>query len=167
MISPELIRRYPFFSGLSHDQVVALAKLASEETVADGHYFFHEGEILNKLYLILEGAVAVVMEVPEDGAHQSVADQFARQLQTTDVVISAIGPGEVFGISSLVPPHTAMAGAKATTPCRVASFNSPELLQTFKDDCQFGYLMSQKAARVFRDRLQDMRVESLSQFTGK
>jgi CRP-like cAMP-binding protein len=116
MISPEVIRRYPFFSGLKHDQIVALAKLASEETAAAGHYFFHEGEILDKLYLILEGAVAVVMEIPEDGAKQSVADQYTRKLQTTDVVISAVGPGEVFGISSLVPPHSAMAGARQPRP---------------------------------------------------
>jgi CRP-like cAMP-binding protein len=166
MISPELIRRYPFFSGLKHEQIVALAKLASEETVTEGHYFFHEEEKLDKLYLILEGAVAVIMEIPEHGTEQSVADQYTRQLRTTDVVISAVGPGEVFGISALVPPHAAMGGAKATTPCRVACFSSPELLQTFEKDCEFGYLMLQKAARVFRDRLQDMRIESLAQFAG-
>ena len=40
------------------------------------------------------------------------------------------------------------------------------LLQTFNDDCKFGYLMSQKVARIFRDRLKDMRVESLAQFTA-
>lgn len=166
MISPELLRRYPFFSGLNHEQLVSLAKVASEETVEVGHYFFHEGDQLDCLYLILEGAVAVVLEVPADGAHQTVANQYNRQLQTTEVVISAIGPGEVFGVSALIPPPVATASAKATTPCRVAAFNCRELLQTFAKDCGFGYLMVQKIAHIFRGRLHDMRIESLA-FTTK
>lgn len=163
MISPELLRRYPFFGGLSHDQLVELAKVGSEEAVDAGHYFFHERDELDHLYLILEGAVAVVIEIPAENTHQSVADQYNRQLRTTDVVISAIGPGEVFGISALIPPPVASAGAKATTPCRVVAFNSSELLQTFAQDCAFGYVMTQKIAQVFRERLHDMRIESLAQ----
>ncbi len=162
MISPELLRRYPFFSGLNHEQIVELAKVAIEETVDAGHYFFHEGEHLDKLHLIFEGAVAIVLEIPEDGAHQTVANQYSRQLATTDVVISAIGPGEVFGISALVPPPVATASAKATTPCRVAAFNCPELLEIFAEDCDFGYVMTQKIAHIFRARLHDMRIESLA-----
>ncbi|GAB4453494.1 MAG: hypothetical protein Kow0031_35720 [Anaerolineae bacterium] len=162
MISPELLRRYPFFSGMSHDQIVALAKVAGEEAVEAGHYFFHEGEQLTCLYLILEGAVAVVLEIPADGAHQTVANQYNRQLQTTDVVISAIGPGEVFGVSALIPPPVATASAKATTPCRVVAFNGAELLQLFEKDCQFGYQLTQRIAHVFRSRLHDMRIESLA-----
>lgn len=162
MISPELLRRYPFFSGLSHEQIVGLAKVASEESVEAGHYFFHERDQLDYLYLILEGAVAVVLEIPEEGVHQTVADQYNRQLHTTDVVISAIGPGEVFGVSALVPPSVATASAKATTPCRVAAFSCPELLQTFAKDCAFGYVMTQKIAHIFRSRLHDMRIESLA-----
>ena len=131
MISPELLRRYPFFGGLKHEQLVSLAKVASEETVEAGYYFFHEGNKLDCLHLILEGAVAVFLEVPADGAHQTVANQYNRQLQTTEVVISAIGPGEVFGVSALIPPPVATASAKATTPCRVAAFNCHELLEIF------------------------------------
>ncbi len=163
MISPELLRRYPFFGGLNHDQLVALAKVGSEEAVDAGHYFFHERDQLDHLYLILEGAVAVVIEIPAENTHQTVADQYNRQLHTTDVVISAIGPGEVFGISALIPPPVASAGAKATTPCRVVAFNSQELLQIFAQDCAFGYIMTQKIAQIFRGRLHDMRIESLAQ----
>ncbi len=162
MISPELLRRYPFFSGLKHEHLVSLAKVGSEEMVDAGHYFFHGNDQLEKLYLILEGAVAVVMEIPQEGAHQTVANQYNRQLHTTDVVISAIGPGEVFGVSAVIPPPTATASAKATTPCRVVAFSGQGLLDIFKQDCQFGYLMTQKIAHIFRSRLHDMRIESLA-----
>jgi CRP-like cAMP-binding protein len=166
MISPEILRRYPFFGGLDHDQLVTLASSAHEESVEEDHYFFHESDPLEYLYLIVEGSAAVVIEIPTEGAHQTVADQYARQLKTTDIVISALGPGEVFSISSLMPPYTATAGTRATTPCRVAAFNAAHLRQAFEDDCRLGYLMSQKAAQALRERLQGLRMESLSQIVG-
>jgi CRP/FNR family cyclic AMP-dependent transcriptional regulator len=162
MISPELLRRYPFFSGLSHDQIVALAQVAQETIVDTGHYFFHEGEELTCLCLVVEGAVATVIEVPDQQVKQQVSDQLTGELKTSDVVVSAVGPGEVFGWSSLVPPHQATTSAKATTPCRLVTFNGKDLLKLFENDCRFGYLMMQKMAQLVRERLRDMRIESLA-----
>ncbi len=162
MISPELIRRYPFFAGLSHDHIVTLAKVADELTVETGYYFFHEGDELERLYLVVEGAVAIVIEVPAQDVEHELSGQLTGELKTSDVVISAVGPGEVFGWSALVPPHQATTSGKATTPCRVIAFDCQELLSIFEDDCLFGYLMTQKIAQVVRDRLRDMRIESLA-----
>jgi CRP-like cAMP-binding protein len=162
MISPELLRRYPFFAGFSHDQIITLAKVADELSADTGQYFFREGDELKSLYLVLEGAVAIVIEVPDQNAEQKVSGQLTGKIKTNDVVISAVGPGEVFGWSALVPPHQATTSAKATTPCRAIVFDSQELLQTFENDCHFGYLMIQKMAQVVRDRLRDMRIESLA-----
>ncbi|NOZ26594.1 MAG: Crp/Fnr family transcriptional regulator [Chloroflexi bacterium] len=147
MISPELIRRYPYFAGFDMDQIVTLAKAADELTVEPGHYFFHEGEELCCFYIVLEGAVAIVIEVPGE---------------EDEVVVSTVGPGEVFAWSGLVPPHTATASAKATTRCRVIAFDCQELRKVFETDCRFGYLMMQKIAQVIRDRLRDTRIQSLA-----
>jgi CRP-like cAMP-binding protein len=106
MISPEVLRRYPFFAGLSHQQIVNLAKVADELSVEADHYFFHEEEDLsNCFYLVLTGAVAIVIEVPDQGAEQKISDQLMGELKTKDIVVSALGPGEVFGWSALVPPQ--------------------------------------------------------------
>jgi CRP-like cAMP-binding protein len=162
MISPELIRRYPFFAGLSYDEIVSLTKVASELTVEAEHYFFHEGDALENFYLVVEGAVAIVIEVPDQDVEHKLAGQLTGELITSDIVISAVGPGEVFGWSALVPPHEATTCAKATTLCRVIAFGSRELLQTFEDDCRFGYVMIQKTAQIIRDRLHAIRIESLA-----
>jgi CRP/FNR family cyclic AMP-dependent transcriptional regulator len=162
MISIELIRRYPFFAGLNHDQLVALAKVANEVAVETEHYFFHEGDELESIYLVLQGSAAVVIEVPDREVEQKLSGQLTGKLQTKDVVISAVGPGEVFAWSALVPPYRATAGVKATTPCRVITFDRKALLTAFEDDCRFGYLMMQKTAQVVRDRLQGLRIESLA-----
>lgn len=162
MISPEVLRRYPFFSRLSMDQITTLAKLATEKTVEADYFFFREDEKSTNFYLLLEGAVAIVYELPEREVEHKISDQFTRKLKTRDVIVSTVGPGDVFGWSGLIPPHKTTAGAKAVTPCRVVIFDCIELLKEFDKDCAFAYLMTQKAAKVIRERLQDVRIESLS-----
>jgi CRP-like cAMP-binding protein len=78
-----------------------------------------------------------------------------------------VSPGDVFGWTGLVPPFIATAGAKTLTPCRIIAFDTKELMEKFEDDCRFGYVMTQKAAQVMRDRLHDMRIESLAYFQAE
>lgn len=165
MISPELIRRYPFFANFTHDELTKLANVADELQVEAGDVFLHENEELEKLYFLLEGAVGVIFEVPANGIEQSLSGQFTGRLQTEEAVISAIGPGEVFGWSSLVPPYQASAGVKALTPTHVLAFDAPKLRTMFEQDCHFGYLMILKLAQVIRGRLRDLRIESLAAMT--
>lgn len=162
MISPELLRRYPFFGGLSHDQLLLLAKAGDEITAEEGHYFFKEGDNLHYFYLVLEGAVAIVFQVPTKEAAKDVAGQLTREMETRDIVVSTIGTGDVFAWSGLIPPYKATASAKAIMPCRVVAFDCSKLLEEFEKDCRFGYLMVQKAAQIIRQRVRDLRVESLT-----
>jgi CRP-like cAMP-binding protein len=161
MVSPELIRRYPFFAGLDYEHIVALAKVADKENMEAEQWFFHEGDDLTSVYLVLEGAVGIIFEVPDQNVKQEIADQLAGKPKTKDVTVSTVGSGDVFGWSGLIPPYTATASAKAITPCKVLSFDAKELLRTFEEDCRFGYIMAQKAAQVTRERLRDMRIESM------
>ena len=93
---------------------------------------------------------------------QKLSGQLTGDLQMKEVVVSVVGPGEVFGWSGMVAPHQAAAGAKATTECRVVAFDAQELTNQFQKDCEFGYLMMQKIAQVVAGRLRDIRIESLS-----
>ncbi len=165
MVSTELLRRYPFFAGLDHDRLSKLAKISDEISMGANQYFFQEEDDLNHFYLILEGAVAIVFKVPERDVKHKISEQFARDFKTKDIVLSTVGSGDVFGWSGLVPPFKATAGAKAITPCRVVAVRSKELVQIFDEDNRFGFLMTQKAAQVIRDRLRDLRIESLAFIT--
>ena len=162
MISPEILRRYPFFSRLDMEQLTKLAQLANEKILESEHYFYHEEEELNQFYLVIEGAVAIVFELPEREVEHKISDQYFRKLQTKDVVISTIGPGELFGWAGLVTPHCANAGAKSLTACRVIEFNRQDLMKEFDKDPRFGYIMIQKAAEAISQRLRDLRIESLA-----
>jgi len=147
MISPEVLRRYPYFAGLSADQMVTVANTAEEISAPAGHVFFHEGDVLNHLYIVLEGEVAILIELPT---------------QNKQAVTSTVGPGEVFAWSALVPPYQATAGVKALSVSRVLSFDCRALRKAFEQDCQLGYNMMQMLAQVIRDRLRDLRIETLA-----
>jgi len=148
MITPELISRYPFFSGLELEDLTALAKCAEGITVDTGEYIFREGDLLQYFYIVVEGAVGIVHKHGDKD-------------EVSEAVISAVGPGYVFAWSALVPPNKATASAKALTPCWVIAFNCNKLLGVFQNDCNFGFRMMQKIVQISRDRLLDARIESL------
>ena len=162
MISPELLRRYPFFAGLHHAEIETLAKVGSDVAFEPEDRFFDEGDELHDFWLVTEGDVAIVMKVPDREHAQGIAGQLTGDLITKDVTVTTVGPGEVFGWSALVPPSDASAGAKAVTPGRALIFDCRSLGAAFEGDWRFGFLMSQKAAQVMRERLRDMRIESLT-----
>jgi CRP-like cAMP-binding protein len=162
MVSPELLRRYPFFAGLSHDQLVALAMTADELDVSAEHRFFREGDELNSFYFVVEGDVDVVFEVPASGVQQSVAGQLTGNLETVDIVISHVGPGEPFGWSALAGAGDATAGAVAQVDSKVVAFDVERVHSKFEEDPYLHVAMLRQALHSVRDRLHDLRVECLS-----
>jgi CRP-like cAMP-binding protein len=147
MVSPELLRRYTFFGGLSMEHIVMLAQVADEVAVDEGHYFYHEGDSLDFAYLVLEGSIAIVIELVE---------------KDTEIVVNEVMPGEVFGWSGVLPPHEAEASAKAQEACRLVALDCRAIREHFEQDAQFAYLLTQRVAQTLRDRLNDLRIESLA-----
>ncbi len=161
MISPELVRRYPFSAGLTDEQIVALAQTATEQDFPAGAVIFKEGDRLCCVYVVVQGAVAINIAVPDKGQSDSVADQITGEMPTTDITVSTAGTGEVFAWSALVEPYLATASAVTLTDCKLIAFDCNALRKIFKQDCNFGYKMMQVAIQIARDRLRDTRVESL------
>lgn len=162
MVSPELLRRYPFFSSLSHDQLATLAMVGEEMSVEAGHRFFDEGDKLRYLYFVLEGNINITVGVPDRTADQDVREQIMGKYIAEDIVASHIVPGQLFGWSALIPPHTSTAGAISRHASRVVAFDCEELAPVFQEDCPFANVMLQKVANVIRERLRDMRIQSLA-----
>lgn len=147
MVSPELLRRYPYFGGLTVEQISVFAKAANEKEVEKDHFFFKEDDPLDSFYLLIEGEVGIVTEIPR---------------KSLFVQSSTIVPGEIFGWSGLVPPHQATATAKALTTSKIVEFNAPAIRNKFQEDCGLGFLMMQRTASIIRARLKDLRIESLA-----
>jgi CRP-like cAMP-binding protein len=147
MVSPELIRRYPYFSGISLEQLNMLANMAEEVEFEPDFYFHHEGDDIDKVYIIVEGDVSLVTSFPQ---------------QDKEVVINTLSTGDVFGWTSLLPPFTAGAGAKSISKCKLIEFKSSQLREKFDEDYEFGYRMMIKIAQIIRERLDSIVIETLA-----
>jgi|GEM_PF-235141 len=162
MVSLDLIRGNPFFADLSTEQITILAQTAEEVMVEAEQYFFHEGDELDCFYIVIEGQVGILVDVPDPAVSQPVSRQLTGNLITKEVVVATVEPGEMFAWSALVPPHQATSSAKTLTPCRVIAFDCRELRTSFEENYALGYLMMLKATLIIRERLRAMRVESIS-----
>ena len=65
VITSDLISRYPFFADLTHDQVATLASVAEGLTADTGEFIFREGDDLCCFYIVVEGAVGILIEAPK------------------------------------------------------------------------------------------------------
>jgi len=165
MISPETLRAHQFFAGFNHDQIVALATVAEEQHVDQGHTFIREGDKIDHFYLLLEGTVALYIAIPDPEAEHSISQQITREMATKNIRMSSLGKGEMVGWSAIVPPHESTATVEAVTACRVVAFDYPALRSSFGDDCCFELQLTRKAAQIIRQRLRDRRIELLSAYS--
>lgn len=163
MVSAELLRRYPFFAGFTREQIDDLSRVAEEESVLPGNQFVYEGKRLTNFYLVLEGTVGIIINVPDREIEQSLTRQITNDLITREVTVSTVGEGEVFGWSAVIPPNLPTANAKALTTCRVLVFDYQLLQPIIDEDCCIGHLLTLKIAQIIRDRMRVWRMESLAE----
>jgi CRP-like cAMP-binding protein len=139
MISPELLRRYPFFCCLDEQQQKAVAMIAEEVTYETGTILFGEAQPVNSLYLLIEGSIDL---------YYAELDRPQRQPSVAEV-----NPGEAFGISGLIEPHQATATARAASACRVLKIDARALRALCEVDCKMGYALMRQAAQIALERL--------------
>ncbi len=145
MVSPELLRRYPFFCCLDESQQKAIA-LVSEEVLFDkGVTIFEEGGPADIFYLLLEGGVDLF---------------YPAGREPTDLLLVAeISPGEPFSISALIEPHTLTATAKTTVSSRILKVDANALCALCEVDSKMGYALMRQAAMAAMERLHFARVQ--------
>jgi CRP-like cAMP-binding protein len=147
MIAPEIIENFPNFSEFEDNEVKALATLAEEERYKAGSFIFHEGGRAEKLYLLLEGRVEMLMNTNADGTQRAL--------------VMTVSPGEVFAWSSLVEPYQLTASARCATPVRVAAISGPGVRALMTMRCSMGFRLLQRACQAASGRLRATRVQLL------
>ncbi len=145
MISPELLRRYPFFGCLDEAQQKAVAMISEEIACERGMTLFEEGQPVQSLHFLLEGSVDLFY-----AAGSGPQDQF---------LICEISPGEPFGISALIEPYTLTATARVAAPSRILKINAAGLRALCEADCRMGHALMRQAARVAMERLHYTRLQ--------
>jgi len=155
MVSTELLRRYPLFAGQSHYMLEEIAMLSNEVTKTEGEWLFRENEEANRLYLVLDGAVALTLFVSLNGEQQHLATSHS------------LGKNEIVGWSSIVTPHQYKLGARAVKDSHLLEIDAPPLRQLLDDNPEYGYHFLRQVAEVVSERFMLVNIQIMSLMVDK
>lgn len=148
MVSTELLRRYPFFSFMTPDQLREVAMIGQTVSLEKGEALFEIGDTAEALYLLLSGSMDL---------HYMVMDENLPHLKK-DFMVGSINPGEVVGISAVIEPHKLTATALATMPCELLAMDGAELRELAAEDSDLAYGLMKAIARTTMERLYSTRI---------
>ena len=149
MISPELLRRYPFFSQLNERNLKAIAMISEEQEAKAGTILFEEKAPARLLYFLIDGGIDLINSV-ETGIIPKTRKEFH---------VGEINPQEVFGISSVIEPHVLNATGRAAKDCRFIAIDANALLALMEMDYQMGFIFMRHIAEAAVERLIATRVQ--------
>jgi CRP-like cAMP-binding protein len=149
MISPELLRRYPFFGLLTDAQLKALAMIAQEVNIPDATEIFKEGGRADTLFLLLQGSVDLFYTVETEGFLDF----------TKEFLVGEINPGDAFGISALIEPYIFTATARADQDIRVIQIDAVALRDLLDNDPKMSCVINSQIAKAFSERLRNTRIQ--------
>jgi CRP-like cAMP-binding protein len=102
-IEIQALRKLKLLSWLNNDQLSVIGKNATSIKFPRGKSIFFEGESSSRVYLLLSGVAKL---------------SFLKK--TERVLVGLVGPGEIFGVSSLLPEATRPFRCDAFSDCVVA-----------------------------------------------
>lgn len=146
-VTPETLKSMNLFEFLKLEELKDIAALAKVEEFNSGDYVFKEGDKAEKVYLVLEGRVAVEIEI---AANKKVS-------------IYTETKGKMFGYPSLVKPHVFTTYARCMDKVTLITIKAEDLVdKVFKQDCRRGYLVMNKLAEIIALKLKETRMQLLS-----
>lgn len=145
----DALRAAPLFGALEPTHLERLSAIASEMSWTADQVIFREGEADDRLYLMLDGLVALDMYVPNRGR----------------VTILTVGPHEIFGWSAAVPVvRKKTASARALQPTRAIAIDAAALSAACEQDHDLGYHIYRTLADVIASRLTATRLQLLDMY---
>jgi CRP-like cAMP-binding protein len=149
MISPEWLRRFPFFGFLDDAQLKAVAMLAEEVEVEPGTTLFESEQRAVALYVMVDGSIDLNYKVIDCDDPRIVKEFF----------ISELNPGDIFGLSAIVEPHIHATTAKVLAPGKVIKIEATGLRALSELDLKLQAGLMTAAAKSAMDRLNDTRAQ--------
>lgn len=152
MISPEVLRRYPFFAFMSHEQLRDVAMLTDEITAGENEVLFAAGATAVALYFLRQGNVEL---------HYVVVDERGME-KRQDFLVGMINPGEILGISALIEPYEYTASAVVTEPSQLLKLDAVALRELCDADPKLAAGWQRRIAATTMARLHDTRIQLLA-----
>lgn len=141
----DLLRDEPALRALSPAHRDTLAGCARNQVADVGEELMREGDPAEAFFVVREGAVAIVMQIPGRG----------------EVTLETLHDGDLLGWSWLVPPYRNAFGARALGLTRLVALDAACLRGKCESDPALGYDLLKLLSGVFTRRLRDTRLRLL------
>lgn len=127
------------FDGIREAGLERIASICSEETYRLGDVVFREGDVGDKLYLILDGKIRISREVSGMG----------------EEALAVLGPGAAFGEMSLIDDFPRSADARVHERCRLLVLTKEALEDLLFLDKDLAYEILMNFVRILSARLRE------------
>ncbi len=141
-ITPSVLHTMDLFTGLSEEQLAAIAKIGRISVYHRGEVVVREGEQSTAVYVVLKGQVEVVSELTEN---------------TTSLVI--LGAGQNFGEMALLDAGPRSATIRCiSSEATLLTFDGAALMHFWEQESKVGYRMIFNIARdlAFKLRIRNL-----------
>ena len=140
---PDLLKEHPFFADLPGETLELIAGCGRNVHFGQDERIITASEPADVFYVLRSGKVAIEVDTPQQGP----------------LVIETIGPGDLLGVSWLLPPYRWTFGARAVDSTSAIAVDAACLRGKCDDDPALGYEMFKRFAGLVRDRLQATRLQ--------
>jgi CRP-like cAMP-binding protein len=130
------LRTHAFTRGLSDEQIAVLASMASEVSFEENEVVLVDGERSRSFFLLVTGSVVVELRTP-----------------AYVVTVEALGPGQVFGWSSLLAEHDTLFQVRAREHTTAIRLDGGALKAACHKDTLLGTEVLQRALAVVAGRV--------------
>ncbi len=143
MISPELLRRYPYFAGISDESLKEVAMMCDEVTIPAEKRIFSTGDPANHLFIIVSGEVNIQYELGSG------------EMRTVDTLVD----GDLLVWSALIEPYKTTAEGTTTKSTQLIRIKAQDLRAMCDRDPMLGYRLAMQVAKLLAHRLEGARVQ--------
>jgi CRP-like cAMP-binding protein len=149
MISPEVLRRYPFFSRFSDTALKSVAMISEEVAFKQGEVIYESGQPNAAVLLLETGCIEsflIVHDPNRPGVHK-------------EYYLDDLDPGEVFGISAMMEEKVHTTTAQASRDGKLVRIDAAGLEVLCEADPSFGYMIIKEMSDTLLKRLQQDRIQ--------
>lgn len=131
------LRKVPIFDGLSPDELKAISYTVTEEEASPDQLVFRQGDLGDRMYIIVKGTVAVV-----------------RETASGEETLATLRPMEFFGEMAVFDNDVRSATVKAITPAVFLVVHRERLNQLMRESEEIGL----QVIRVLSSRLRAVNI---------
>jgi CRP-like cAMP-binding protein len=135
----ESLGKVQLFTGIRAEGLKRVASICSEESFRLGDIVFREGEVGDKLYIILDGKIRISREVSGMG----------------EEALAVLGVGQAFGEMALIDDFPRSADARVHERCRLLVLSKDALEDLLFLDKDLGYEVLWNFVRILSTRLRE------------